>query len=105
MNVIINALKDAGTLTQHDIFSIFKRMYSITYPHWILDYKENDALPEACGLVVGLYPVKNKNFSYLRWYNKLFISGLYGITSLTALVTPVFIFKKSKNFLYQYFKR
>ncbi len=105
INVLINALADAEALTQKRILYIFKRMYAITYPHWILDYKENDALPEAVGLMAGLYPVKNKNFSYLKWYNKVFISGLYGITSLTALFTPVFIFTKSKNFLYKYFKR
>ncbi|MEJ7676459.1 MAG: glycosyltransferase family 2 protein [Segetibacter sp.] len=105
MNVLINALADAGALTQKRALFIFKRMYSITYPHWILDYKENNALPEAFGLTAGMYPVRNKNLSLLRWYNKLFIVGLYSSTSIAALITPVFLFKKMKTFLYQYFKR
>lgn len=105
MNVLINALADAGALTQKRTLFIFKRMYSITYPHWILDYKENDALPEAIGLAAGMYPLKNRNLSLLTWYNRVFIVGIYSSTSIAALITPVFLFRKMKSFLYQYFKR
>lgn len=105
MNVLINALADAGALTQIRILFIFRRIYSITYPHWILDYKENNALPEALGLTAGMYPSRNKNFSLLAWYNKAFIVVLYSSASIAALITPVFVFKKIKTKLYQYFKR
>ncbi len=62
MNVLIGGLTDAGVITQKHIFFIFRRMYAITYPHWILDYKENGALPEAFGLIAGMNPFRDKNF-------------------------------------------
>jgi len=105
INVLIGALKDAGTLTQPDIFSIFKRIYSVTYPHWILDYKENNALPEACGLIAGLNPARNKNYNLLSFKNKSLINALYISGSLGALLTPVFLFKLVKQKLYSHFKR
>ena len=105
MNVLINALSDAGSLTQKRIIYIFKRMYSVTYPHWIIDYKENKAVPEAIGLIVGMNPARNKNFGLLVWYNKASIYLIYGLGSFAALITPVFLFKKIKKNLYQYFKK
>lgn len=105
INVLISALDDAGTLTQKRTKYIFKRMYSVTYPHWILDYKENGALPEAVGLIRGMNPLRNKNFGRLYWFNKVFIWGVYAMGSFAALIVPVFIFKKIKVKLYQYFKK
>lgn len=105
MNVLINALVDAHELSQPRIRHIFKRMYSVTYPHWILDYKENGALPEAIGLVAGMWPLSNHNFNRLNFLNKTAILSLYTISSFGALVTPVAVFKRSKSALYKRFKR
>ena len=105
INVLINALDDADALTQKRIRYIFKRMYSVTYPHWILDYKENGALPEAVGLIKGMNPLRNKNFGKLRWFNKIIILSIYALGSFAALIMPVFLFKKIKSKLYQYFKK
>lgn len=104
-NVLINALRDAGVLTQKHIYSIFKRIYLITFPHWILDYKENNALPEAVGLIVGLNPLKNKNYGLLHVGNKILIYFFYMYSSVSALLIPVFVFKKFKQQLYSFFKR
>ena len=105
MNVLINGLKDAGELTQNRAAYIFRRMYTITYPHWILDYKENNAFPEAIGLLVGMYPNKNKNFGILNTSNKVITLFIYLFYSVLALLTPVFLFKRFKSQLYKFFKK
>jgi glycosyltransferase involved in cell wall biosynthesis len=105
INVLINGLKDANELTQKRTFFIFKRMYSITYPHWILDYKSNKALPEAVGLIIGLNPAKNKNLHLLTALNRIRIFLLYYVMSLAGLLTPVFLFNSAKSKLYKLVKR
>ena len=105
MHVLIAALRDSNTLTQKRTFYIFRRMYLITFPHWILDYKENSALPEAVGLIRGLNPISNVNFKLLNKKNKLLIILFYCISSSIAVLTPVFIFKKFKQQLYSLFKK
>ena len=105
INVLIGALRDSETLTQKRAYHIFRRIYLITFPHWILDYKENDALPEAIGLMVGLNPRKNGNYQLLNSPNKIFIFVFYLSSSLLALITPVFLFKRFKQRLYSFFKR
>ena len=105
MNVLINALADAKQLQQKGIYHIFKRMYFVTYPHWILDYKENNAYPEAAGLIMGMRPSKNTNFSKLNWYNKIKIHTLFFVSSFGAVLMPVFLFNKMKTKLYKHFKK
>ncbi len=105
INVLIRALKDSGTFNQNRAFSIFRRIYSITYPHWILDYKENQAFPEAVGLIAGLNPLKNLNFKTLNIKNKSVVIVLYVGSSMLGLITPVFLFKKFKQRLYSFFKK
>ena len=105
MNVLINALTDSGAFTQKRIKFIFTRMYSVTYPHWILDYKENSAFPEAVGLILGMNPIKVKNFKKLTIFNRISIFIIYLSSSFFALLTPVFVFKKIKGKLYRYFKK
>lgn len=105
INVVINALQDANVLSQVAVYKIFSRIYSLTYPHWILDYKSNGALPEAVGLTVGMSPSKNKNFSYLNFTNKMRIYFKYLFSTFIGFITPVIIFKKLKNTIYQLYKK
>jgi glycosyltransferase involved in cell wall biosynthesis len=104
-NVLISGIKDAGVASQARIFYIFRRIYSITYPHWILDYKENGALPEAFGLIAGLHPLRNANYRLLDFKNRILLYLIYLIVSVFALLTPVYFFKRYKNRLYTFFKR
>jgi glycosyltransferase involved in cell wall biosynthesis len=104
INVLINGIKDSNTFSQARCFYIFKRIYSITYPHWILDYKENGAFPEAVGLIAGLNPLKNPNYSQLNLINKIILYFIYVGASILSLITPVFAFKKYKHRLYTFFK-
>ena len=105
INVLINALHDVKADTQIRLLFIFKRIYTITYPFWILDYKENGAMPEAFGLIVGLYPGKNRNFKKLNFLNRIYIYINYFVFTIGAILMPVAIFKKIKSKLYRYFKK
>ena len=105
LNVVINGLKDSNTISQKRIGFIFKRLYLITYPHWILDYKSNNALPEAIGLIIGLFPSKNTNFNLLNFKNKLLVFFIYFLTSIIGIITPVYIFNKLKVKLYKIIKK
>lgn len=105
INVVINAVRDAGVLNQASVYSSFNRVYSLTYPHWILDYKSNNAVPEAVGLMVGMNPHKNSNFKLLNFYNKTRIYTKYFLSTFIGFITPVFIFKKLKNAIYKFFKK
>lgn len=105
MNVLINALIDSKEISQPRIKYIFKRMYSITYPHWLLDYRENKALPEAAGLIAGMQPGRNPNFKRLNAGNKILIYLIYTFSSVMGLLMPVFIFKRTKSALYKFFKK
>jgi glycosyltransferase involved in cell wall biosynthesis len=105
MHVLINGFKDAGTLDQTAIYRIFKKIYSITYPFWLLDYRSNKAFPEAVGLVRGLNPYLNEDFKLLNRYNRSRIFAMYSFSSVGGLVTPVSIFKKVKTRVYNFLKR
>jgi glycosyltransferase involved in cell wall biosynthesis len=105
MNVLINGFKDAGTLNQETIYRIFKKIYSITFPFWILDYKSNKAFPEAIGLISGLNPVKNKNFKLLSPFNKMRILAIYSFSSAASVATPVSVFRRVKTRVYNYLKK
>ena len=105
MHVLISAFRDAGVLDQAIIKSIFSRVYTITLPHWILDYKSNGAFPEAIGITVGLNPKRNADFRLLGFVSRMQILLRYRFFSILAFLTPSGIFKKYKNQLYQLFKR
>jgi len=105
INVLISAFRDASVLDQAIIKKIFRRVYTITLPHWILDYKSNSAFPEAIGIIVGLNPFRNQNFFLLNFFSRAAIFCRYLFFSVIALVTPIALFKKYKNKMYKFFKR
>jgi len=105
INVLISSFSEAGVLTQPVIYSIFLRIYGSSYPHWLLDYRSNKAFPEAIGLMVGLYPSKNKHYSKLSFFNKIRIYSRYLFSTLIGIITPVFIFRRLKSTLYKWRKK
>ncbi len=105
INVLVSALRDSNALTQSRIYSIFKKIYATTFPHWVLDYKENGAFPEAWGLVRGVRPSRNTNLKLLNWWNRQKIRMIYIFSSIISLLTPVFIFKLVKQKLYAVLKK
>jgi glycosyltransferase involved in cell wall biosynthesis len=104
INVLINGFRDAGTLNQQATYKIFKKIYTITFPFWILDYKSNKAFPEAIGLISGLNPVKNKNFKSLNLFNRVRVYSFYAFSSSMGIATPVTIFNNLKTRVYNYLK-
>jgi glycosyltransferase involved in cell wall biosynthesis len=105
INVLISAFRDAGVLTQRIIYKIFRRIYTITFPHWVIDYRSNGALPEAVGLIAGLKPSNVQNFSLLNGLNRTKIYTYYFLYSGIGLTMPVFLFRKLKNRLYKFIKK
>lgn len=105
INVLVGALRDSNQLTEKKVFSIIKRIYSITYPHWILDYRQNNAFPEAVGLSVGMYPSKIDNFQLLTYISKIKIFIIYFILTFFSLLIPIFFYKMFKQKLYTFFKK
>ena len=104
MNVSIDAFRDAGVLKQSLIYSIFKRIYTVTFPFWIVDYKSNGSFAAAVGLIEGLKPGRNPNFKLLTAWNRFKIWTYYIIFSIGGLLTPAGVFNSLKNRLYKKIK-
>jgi glycosyltransferase involved in cell wall biosynthesis len=105
INVLIAALRDSANLNSKNSFYIFKRIYGITFPHWILDYRANKALPEAFGLFCGMLPFRNKDFVFLKLHHKIMLFIFYLLIGLFALLFPVYFFNRWKMKLYTLIKK
>lgn len=105
MNVLISAFRDAGVLNQSIIYRIHKKIYAITYPHWLLDYRSNKAYPAAVGLSKGMKPSVVATYSLLSAWNKRKIFLLYRFSTLFGLTAPVYLFNKLKVKVYSFLKR
>jgi len=105
INVLVSSFRDAKVLDQEIVFRIFKRIYLITLPFWIQDYKSNNALPAAVGIIQGLIPISNKNYTLLSTINRIKIWAVYIAGSSASLILPNFIFRRFQTKLYQFFKR
>jgi glycosyltransferase involved in cell wall biosynthesis len=105
INVLIAAIRDSGDFSKQRVYLIFKRIYLITFPHWIIDYKENGAFPESIGLIIGLWPIKNKNFREISFTAKLKLLTIYFFSAIVAVLLPLFIYKSLKQRAYTYLKK
>ena len=105
INTLIDAFRDAKVLNQAVIYSIYKRVYSVTFPFWLVDYKSNGAFPEAVGLIQGLHPAKDTNFKLLTFSNRSRIYLFYVTFGIGGLAMPVWLFKKMKQGLYKRYKK
>lgn len=105
MTVLIGAFRDAGVLNQSIIYRIHKKIYTFTYPHWLLDYRSNNAYPAAKGLSRGMKPSTISTYPLLSAWNQQKIFMLYRLSTLIGLVTPVYFFNKLKVKIYALIKR
>jgi glycosyltransferase involved in cell wall biosynthesis len=105
IHVLISAFRDAGVLTQEIIYKIFRRIYTVTYPFWLIDYRSLGALPEAVGLMNGLKPTNNQNYALLTAANRARIYSYYLVYSSIGLTVPIFLYRKLKYRLYKFFKK
>jgi glycosyltransferase involved in cell wall biosynthesis len=104
INVLTNSIEMSGELSTKDRYTIYRKIYSTTYPYWILDYKQNGAFPAAVGLIEGMFPTKSNQFVKLNLYYQIRLGLLYVIVSIAALLTPVKIFNIFKERLYKKLK-
>ena len=105
IDVLNDAFSEAHVLTKPLRFSIFKRIYSITYPFWLVDYRSNGAFPAAIGLVQGLNPSKNRHINELGILYKIRLWCIYIFYSAAGLLIPVSLFMRIKNSLYNRIKK
>ena len=105
MNVLISAFRDSNVLTQDIVYSIFKRVYSLTYIYWLLDYRTLGAYPESVGLTMGMFPVRNNNYQLLSLFNRIKVMLYYCASSAIGLTMPLFIYNRLKYKMYNYYKK
>jgi glycosyltransferase involved in cell wall biosynthesis len=101
IRVSITAFEDAGVLNQKIIYGIFRKIYGSTLPYWMVNYRMNRALPESVGLMVGMRPPGVDEYHRLNLGNRIKINVLYSITSVSALLVPVFMFEYFKGKLWK----
>ena len=105
INVLYTVLKDTGTLTPSLLYNVFGKIYKNTLPFWILDYKYNHALPEACGIFLGLKPWKVNHFNHLTIWGKIRILFIYLTFAACAFAVPSALFYRYKNQIYSWVKK
>lgn len=105
-NVLISATQDAlGKQDNKLAYRILKRIYSITYPFWIIQYKKYGSIPAAVGLISGINPAKTVNWSKINTFQKVKLFMIYTTRSLVGLVTPIFVFDKLERKLHKSVKK
>ena len=105
IDVLVRVFNEQNVLNNYYLLKIYRKIYRNTYPYWILDYKHNNALPAAAGLIHGLQPWKNKSFSSLKNLSKFEIIITWFTVSILSLLFPETIFFNYKSYLYKFFKR
>jgi len=105
INVLYTVFKNTGTMTPRLLYKVFGKIYMHTLPFWILDYKYNHALPEACGICLGMKPWTVPQFKHLSAWGRFKIILIYLAFSFAAFVTPSKLFYRHKNWIYSLVKR
>jgi glycosyltransferase involved in cell wall biosynthesis len=103
--VLISAVEDVNKYNPDIGYKIIKRIYTVTYPYWIMDYKKNGAFVEAVGLSRGLHPSRNDNLSKINRVQRAKVYLWYNLSTIAAFLTPVGLFNRLKSFLYKQAKK
>jgi glycosyltransferase involved in cell wall biosynthesis len=105
LNVLIAACVDAKSEGDDFEYRILKRMYSITFPYWVVQYKHYGNYYTSMGLISEMNPWNNFNFRKMKLLPKLKIFGIYIATSIGGLLLPYTVFTKIQSRLYQWVRR
>jgi hypothetical protein len=89
---------------QKAAYAIVQRIYSTSYPFWLLDYRRNGSYYSALGLCLGLQPEKFSDITFEQ-HQKWNLRLRYLIFSAIGLLTPVSLFNKLQNRIYAYLKK
>lgn len=100
-NVLINAAEEATHTPNYSVsMRILGRLYMVTYPFWLIQYKKYGSVAASVGAIHGMNPLRNNSFNKLNVPGKAVLLIIYLFSSFAALFFPVFIFEKVKNGLY-----
>jgi hypothetical protein len=100
--VVISGFIAAHKVNQRLMYRIFRKIYTTTFPYWIVDYRRHSALPAAVGLVVGMNPGKARFFTQLTILNKIKIYIRYFASATAGLLIP---FRLYDFIVKNYFKK
>ncbi len=104
INVLHCSFKDAEVLDNDKRIKIFRKIYTTTLPHWVLDYKSNNALPMSFGIIQGMWPFKSIWYKELKLIQQIEILLRYFVFNTVALILPSRLFEKFKTKLYNKMK-
>jgi glycosyltransferase involved in cell wall biosynthesis len=105
-NVLISATQDAlGKPDSKLSYRILKRVYSITYPFWIVQYKKYGSIAAGFGLVFGINPINTVNWDKINFYQKIKLFVIYVTVSIIGIMMPIFLFDKLEQYLQRRVKK
>lgn len=104
VRVAVEGLKDAGFTDSVYPAAVVRKIYTQTYPFWLLDFRRNGAFVAACGLCWGLPPSKFAALG-LKGVEWIKMWGFYLIFTLIGLFTPLVLFNRLEHLIYARLKR
>jgi glycosyltransferase involved in cell wall biosynthesis len=105
ISTVTIALFDSNQFGIGRLYKLMKRIYRITFPFWIQDYRSQKATPEAIGLIMGMWPFKNQYFNRLALTQQIGLIFWYSIASVGGLIIPVAVFNRLKSTLHDFVKK
>lgn len=97
-NVLISALQDAtGREDKKLAYTILKRIYGVTFPYWIIQYKKYGSMAASIGLIQGLFPPATNNWPRIGSWGKIRLFGIYTFMSLAGILIPSAVFGRMEN--------
>lgn len=101
-NVLICAINDATEKENKELaYKILRRLYAITYPFWIIQYKKYGSWAAAIGLTQGINPTKTPNWNKVTNLDKIKLYLIYLFTTVAGLLTPVKLFEVFQSKLHR----
>lgn len=105
-NVLISACEDAmGKSDNNFAFRILKRVYGITFPFWVVQYKKYGSFFAALGLIDGIMPSKHKIWTKINSLQKIRLFLIYVSRAFAGILMPVFLFDRMQFRLQKAVKR
>lgn len=102
--VASEAFEDSGNKHTKYSSAILKKIYTQTYPFWLIDFRRNRAPIHAFALVRGLHP-KVFGFLDLNGWTWIKMNGFYFLFTLVGLFTPIWFFNRLEAKIYSTLKK
>jgi glycosyltransferase involved in cell wall biosynthesis len=104
--VLTSAVEDAtGAAQPHMVYQILRRIYLMTLPYWIIQYKKHGSFAAAMGLVRGMSPTRVAIFKKANAWGKIRLWAIYLTASTAALLLPTGLFGRLEKFIYKSTRR